>query len=363
MRFLARWFRFAASLTLVFLTQVFAAPVILVSDAVHNEFRQYDAFGNEFGRIRNPLFSFPTFIAAEPGGRAFLSDINFVGPTGPDLIRFDASGQLLARASSATIFGVQGGGFVDAVDTGRGTYLVTSSLNLQIAELDRDLTVLRRLDTGAVGGGLRTLGVAMSSDGTRVYVADGAGQNGAGFVRVFDYASGAALATIASPLIQFPFGLAVDAQDQLFVTDRGVSFVDDRILVVDSAGSVIRELDAGGPVALNFGPVDLLPDGSLVVLETNALTSSPIRILDAYGQLVREFGDGSTRFNGLAVYDPQSVPEPGSLGLMGLAILGVMAFQRRPRPAILRQPPDAPDRTAARRIASRCSSSICLWGS
>ena len=98
----------------------------------------------------------------------------------------DLDGNIVARNSSAVIFGQPGGGFVDVVDTGHGTFFVTSTLNTEIAEVDVDLAVVRRFPTGASGGGLQILGAALTTDATRLYVADANGQSGDGFIRIYD---------------------------------------------------------------------------------------------------------------------------------------------------------------------------------
>jgi DNA-binding beta-propeller fold protein YncE len=213
---------------------------IFALDATANLIRVYDRAGTEVGQISNPLLNFPTLLTFDEATQSLITDINFLpSGLGPDLVRMDLGGNIIARNSSAVIFGKTGGGIVDVTPSGNGTFFVTSTLNTEIAEIDQNLQLLRRFASGAVTGGLRTLGSAVSPDGLRLYVADGDRQSGAGFIRVFDALTGAQLPPLMNPEFSLPMDLRFDARGFLYVADRGQAHVPEPgVAVLIGAGIV-----------------------------------------------------------------------------------------------------------------------------
>jgi hypothetical protein len=276
------------------------AIIIFATDGDNSLIRQYDLEGQEVGQISNTALSFPTFLTADPLTRTLITDINFIGPDGPDIVRIDLQGHIVARNSSASIFGRQGGGIVDVIPSRHGSFFVTSTLNTQIAEVDQDLQVIRRFASGAAAGGLRLLGGTTSPDGTKLLVVDADDQSGAGFIRIYDTLSGAQLGRITNPALQFPVDLEFNSQDLLYVTDRGLFLTEDHILVFDSAFHLVNQFTSGAELHFNFGPFAILPGDNLALLETNFQTPAPIRILGPAGEFLSEFGDGLSNPFGIA---------------------------------------------------------------
>lgn len=285
-----------------------AAPVmadpstfIFATDGDHHLIRQYDIQGNEIGQIQNQELFFPTLLTADASTGTLVTDINFTGLDGPDLVRIGLNGTIVARNSSAAIFGMRGGGVVDVIPSRRGTFFVTSTLNTSIAEVGQNLQVIRRFASGALAGYLRILGGATSLDGTKLFIADAAAQSGSGFIRIYDTFTGAQIGSITDPAIEFPIDVEFDSRGLMYVTDRGADFISGRILVFDQSLALINEFSAGAPADFNFGAFAILPDNNLVVLETNATADTAIRVIGSAGQFLSRFGDGLKNSSGIAV--------------------------------------------------------------
>ena len=289
-------------------TSAAQTPAFFATDGTNNSIRVFGSAGEELPSILNPQFRFPTFLSQTIDGTSLITDVNFVGPSGPDLVRIDLSGNIQARATSHSIFGISGGGVVSVVDTGRRSLLITSTINTIIVETDYDFNVIRRIASNAPAGGLRTLGAAMSLDNSRLYVADADGQSGSGFIRIFDYLSGLQISAITNPVIQFPFELRFDRAGDLFISDRGASFSEDWIHEFFPDGTLGQTIRSGATSHANFGSFDILPDGRLLVLETNIPTQSPIRLLDSFGNLIIEFGPNDVQITDVLV--AYAVTEP-----------------------------------------------------
>lgn len=302
-------------------TAAFADITFFASDATNNIIRKYNSSGTEIGQVSNFQLNFPTLLAATADGKSIVTDINFVGPAGPDLIRLDLAGKTLARASSEGIFGISGGGIVSVVDTGRNTFLITSTINSQIAETDYTFNRIRLVPTNTSLGGLRTLGIAMSPDGNQFFVADADGQSGHGFLRIFDYQSGAQQKSFANPSIIFPVDLSFASNGNLFVSDRGINFIDDKINQFELDGTFIGQISSGAIEHANFGQFDATQVGRLLVLETNSPTQTPIRLLSYNGTLISEFGPSNARITDVIAVS--TVPEPSTivLFLVGSALI------------------------------------------
>ena len=305
----------------------FAETTLFAADATNNIIRKYTLTGTYIGQISNSELNFPTLLAATADGRTIVTDINFVGAAGPDLIRLDLAGNTLARASSQSIFGITGGGIVSVVDTGRNTFLITSTINSQIAETDYTFNRVRLIPTNTSPGGLRTLGIKMSPSGGQFFVADADGQSGHGFLRIFDYQSGLQQNIVADPHIIFPVELSFSPNGNLFVSDRGISFTDDKINQFSLSGQFISQIASGASEHANFGQFDITQDGHLLVLETNSLTQTPIRLLTYNGNLLYEFGPSNARITDLIAVS--TVPEPSTLVLFLVGSVLVAGSKRQ----------------------------------
>lgn len=309
-----------------------AVELIYATDGVANTIRVYDKVGTEMPSISNPALDFPTLLEGFNGGQYFITDINFAPWGGSDLVKMDLRGNVVSRTTTQDIFGATGGGIVDVINSGSDTFFVTSTLNAQIAEIDSDLNLIRRFSSGATSSGLRTLGGAVSNDGAKLYVADADGQSGTGLIRIYDTLTGSQIDTLSNPAIEFPFMLEFNAVGDLFLTDRGGSFTEDKILSFSATGVLQDQFTSGAPIHYNFGAFDLDSKGNLVLLETNFDTDSPIRILSNDGGFIAEFGDGLSNPNGILVMS--TVPLPAALWLFvtGAAILiGIGTIGDRPR--------------------------------
>jgi len=193
---------------------------IYIADGAPDLIRVFDNAGLETRQITNPEFNFPTLLTFDEATGSLVTDINFLpSGQGPDLVRIDLNGNILARNSSAIIFGTTGGGIHDVTPSGNGTFYVTSTLNTEVAEVDQDLQLLRRFPTGAVSGGLRILSSAISPDGAQLYVADFNHYSGAGILRIFDSLSGDPEALFTHAALNGPVDLHFDSRGFLFIAD------------------------------------------------------------------------------------------------------------------------------------------------
>lgn len=304
-----------------------SAELIYATDGASDLIRVYDRTGTELSSISNPVLNFPTLLEGFNSGQYFVTDVNFVGPGGPDLVKMDLNGNVIARTTTQDIFGETGGGIVDVINSGRDTFFITSTQNTQVAEVDANLDLIRRFSSGASKYGLKTLGGAVTNDGTQLYVADADYQSGNGFIRIFDTSTGAQVDTISDSSIECPVMMHFSAEGDLFLTDRGKSFTEDRILVFSEDNILQNEFSSGAPVHYNFDSFDLDSAGNLVILETNFPTRSPIRILAQDGTFISEFGDGLQNPHGILAMT--TVPEPSSLWTFATGSLALLGFYRR----------------------------------
>jgi hypothetical protein len=261
---------------------------LFAADGSSNLIRQYDLAGKEVRQITNDQFNFPTLLTFDSSTGSLITDINFTGPDAPDLVRFDLQGNILARNTSASIFGQQGGGIVDVVDSKRGTFFVTSTLNADIAEIDRNLQVIRRFSTGAIRGGTRILGAAASEDGSRLYVADANDSPGRGFIRIYDTSSGLQIARMTNAALAYPMFPRFADSGLLYVTDLGPQADQDNLLVFDQKGHLVRRFRTGTTIPGEFGRFEFLPNGRLAVLHSRDADSA-IRVLTEAGGFVLQF--------------------------------------------------------------------------
>jgi len=301
--------------------------LIYATDGEQNLIRVYDTQGSQVSTIANPDLNFPSLLEGFNGGQSLITNINFVPGGGPDLVKLDLQGNILSRTTSRDIFGANGGGIIDVINSGSDTFFITSTLNTQVAEIDSNLNLIRRFPSGATNGGLRTLGGAVTNDGSLLYIADADGQSGNGFVRIFDTVTGNQIDSITNNGIEFPITMEFDLNGNLYITDRGGTSGEDKILVFSDSNILIDEFNSGAPIYANFGWFDLDSLGNLVMLETNFDTDSPIRILQQDGTFIREFGDGLNNPHGILVMPV--VPVPAAAWLFGTGLLGLIGFSRR----------------------------------
>jgi hypothetical protein len=277
-----------------------AGMLIFSADGTNDLIRRFNASGRELTPITNRALRFPTLLAATRDGRSLITNINFVGQseTGTDLIRLDLKGRTLARKPVRDIFGSDEGGPVSVVDTGRKTLLITSTQNTTIAETDYHFNPIRLIPTGAAFDGLRTLGIAMSPGRTHFWVADADAQSGNGFLRKFDYTTGLQVATLKDQHIRVPIEVEFSRDGRLFVSDRGETFEEDMIHEFDSDLSFVKTIFSGALLHYNFGAFKMLPNNTILVVETNYPTRTPLRRLTFDGSLISQFGP-----SGVSMYD------------------------------------------------------------
>jgi hypothetical protein len=133
---------------------------------------------------------------------------------------------------------------------------------------------------------------------------------GAAGLSVFDFLSG----TSFTPGTQRPV-----ADPKLFGTNAAGNAVDD---AVASLGFFDGEATTAIPGA--FGFVSMGDNGVLTFDLTSAVSTAGLFLY------IGEVGDnGEVAASDIQVRDTRSVPEPGSIALMGLALVGIAAARRR----------------------------------
>jgi DNA-binding beta-propeller fold protein YncE len=155
--------------------------------------------------------------------------------------------------------------------------------------------------TSSIYGATNPLGVAVSADGSRIYVAETDGDRA---FRVFD-ASGRALAASRPPVAStgaehVPTWLAIDPRTaDVYVSDRPTG----QIYIFDRDGRYQRSVQLLQPVA-GWQPMGLAfdSDGSLYVADVGG-KAPRIEVIDRAGNLVRTIGDDDllSFVNGIAV--------------------------------------------------------------
>lgn len=157
------------------------------------------------------------------------------------------------------------------------------------AELD--LSASAALVRGLVGGGrdvsvIRPMGLALSNDGKRLYIADHLLEA----VLVADFEAKKLVEFAPSHLVGLPFGVAVDAQDNVYVADQ----TGKKISVFDKAGALLRVFGTKEGLIRPSGLAIDQKRGLLYVSDPASVSSQDHRVLvfTTEGKLVRTVGKG-----------------------------------------------------------------------
>ena len=129
--------------------------------------------------------------------------------------------------------------------------------------------------------GKRPMGVAVSPDGTRVYVAN----NDDLSLSVLDVKTFLPITGTPVPVGSYPVGIAVSPDgSRVFVANNG----DGTVSVLDATADPIKVVGKPIPVGMNPAGITVLPDGSRVVVANNG--ENTVSVLDATANPIRVIG-------------------------------------------------------------------------
>ena len=267
-----------------------------------------------------------------------------------DILKFDQTG---ARSTFAT--GVSGAGAL-AVDSAGNVYVAERTASPTIHEYS---STGQDLGTFASTGLFRPSALAFGSDGT-LYVANESTNGTVGHYS----ASGQFLGLFATTGMDHPEGLAFDSHGNLYAANNSGNSVREfsatghdlgnfatgsgpSPLTFDAAGNlyvglqgaygsplnVIEKFSGTGTDLGSFastgvnGPAGLAfaPTGDLFL--TNASGGS-VRRFSSTGQDLGDFASGLSFPIGVAIAQTRAVPEPASLAMLGIGLLGIAARRR-----------------------------------
>ena len=301
--------------------------------------RVFDTSGIQLYTITNPLLNFPTVLAGYNNGNNLITDINFVGNNGPDLVKLDLNGNILARTSNFDIFGQTGGGITSVINSGHDTFFTIGG-NDQIAELDGNLSLIRRFTSNVPDtGGLHLIGGAVNNNGSKLFIADMNGQTGQGLVRVYDTASGQQTGTLGGyAFLDAPRYIAFDSYNNLYVsnlssdpTKNYPNYQNLDFIVFDQTLSFLKKVNSGLPS--NYypqGQFDIDSNNNIFTIESYSSSFTTVKKIDTNGNFISEFG---SELSGNAIISMPApvtpIPATSWLLLSGVGGLGLMSRKRK----------------------------------
>ena len=262
---------------------------VYVADSGNDRVQKFDQNGAWLLNFPPPADGFinPTGIAADGIGNVFVVTHGTCNPcenlkvhryTAAGIFQFSFGGPDLLKQSNHV-----------AVSPDNATIYVADTGNDRVQVFSSNGTFVRTIGLPGSGNAdgqfLRPVGVAISPDNSSIYVGD----NGNHRIQVFDV-SGTFLRTWgtegADPgQLKFPNGVAIQADDTLYVADYG----NDRVQSLKTSdGSFISQLkdDSRGRFLAPFG-ITVMPNTDFVVVD---LALNQIKIFDELGAYVTQWG-------------------------------------------------------------------------